>query len=82
MSYIFSFSSRNSAIRFCDAVIDYGGVAGYVNTPNMGAGCGLSVRCDDYQLCSGVLNRGHYVNLKAVYAFDGERYTTIYTSGS
>ncbi len=79
MSYIFSFSSRNSAIRFCDAVIDFGGRAQFVNTPQTGGyGCGLSVKCDDYELCRGVLNRGYYANLRSVYSFDGSEYTEVY----
>lgn len=81
MSYIFSFSSRNSAMRFCDAVISYGGYAKPVNTPqDSGFGCGLSVKCDDYELCQGILNRGHYANLRAVYEYNGREYRTIYDS--
>ncbi len=79
MSYIFAFSSRNSAMRFCDAVVDYGGSARLVNTPqSTGSGCGLSVKCDDYGLCSGILNRGYYTGLRAVYEFDGANYKTLY----
>lgn len=79
MSYIFSFTSRNSAMRFCDAVTDYGGAAKLVNTPqSTGSGCGLSVKCEDYKLCSGILNRGYYMGLRAVYTFDGTEYKSIY----
>ena len=80
MSYIFSFSTRNSALKFLDAVKDYGGKASFVNTPRLSAGCGMSVKCDDYSLCQGVLNRGYYNNLKAVYAFDGIEYKSIYNT--
>lgn len=83
MSYIFSFSSRNSAMRFCDAVKSYGGVAFYVNTPALGdTGCGLSVKCEDYELCRGVYNRGSYSGLKEIYEFDGFSYTPIYNVGN
>lgn len=79
MNYIFSFSSRNGAMRFRDAVAAYGIKAALVNTPSPdGQGCGLSVKCDDYNACSGILNRGNYSTLRAVYSFDGEVYTTIY----
>ncbi len=81
MSYIFSFSSRNSAMRFSDAVSDYGGRAALVNTPqSAGSGCGLSVRCDDYELCHGILNRGYYSTLRAVYEFDGAEYKILYNA--
>ncbi len=81
MSYIFSFSSRNSAFRFLDAVNDFGGRASFANTPKLGGvGCGLSVKCDDYELCQGVLNRGYYNNLNAIYIFDGEHYKSIYSA--
>ncbi len=80
MSYIFAFASRNSAMRFCDAVIEYGARAKLVNTPqSAGSGCGLSVKCDDYELCQGILNRGFYTGLRAVYGFDGAEYTTVYS---
>ncbi len=83
MYYIFSFSSRNSALRFCDAVNDFGGRAGIVNTPDVGGhGCGLSVKCKDYDLCQGVLKRGYYTSLRAVYGFDGEEYKTVYNVGN
>lgn len=83
MSYIFSFSSRNSAFRFCDAVNAYGARAKLVNTPiGSGFGCGLSVRCSDYELCQGILNRGHYAALRAIYTFDGETYKTVYNVGN
>ena len=83
MSYIFSFSSRNSAMRFCDAVIAYGGRASYVNTPAIGdMGCGLSVKCDDYELCKGIYNRGSYPGLNEVYEFDGFSYMPIYNVGN
>ncbi|MCH5163223.1 MAG: DUF3343 domain-containing protein [Clostridiales bacterium] len=79
MSYIFAFTSRNSAMRFCDAVISYGGAAKLVNTPQItGSGCGLSVKCNDYELCGGILNRGYYTSLRAVYSFDGTEYKTLY----
>lgn len=80
MSYVFSFSSRNSAFRFCDAVNDFGGRAKIVNAPRVGGqGCGLAVGCDDYELCRGVLNRGYYGNLRAVYSFDGQTYKSVYS---
>lgn len=83
MYYVFSFSSRNSALRFCDAVNAYGGKAGIVNTPSVGgSGCGLSVKCDNYELCQGVLNRGYYTNLRAVYACDGQNYKSLYSAGN
>lgn len=79
MRYIFSFSSRNAAMRFCDAAQNFGLSAKLVNTPqSAGIGCGLSVKCDDYDACQGVLNRGHFAHLNAVYEFDGERYRLIY----
>ncbi len=81
MSYIFSFGSRNSAMRFFDAVADYGGSAQLVNTPQAaGVGCGLSVKCDDYELCRGILSRGYYTGLRAVYSFDGVQYKTVYNN--
>ncbi len=82
MNYIFSFSSRNSALRFCDAIKAYGGNALIVNTPIKGGfGCGLSVKCDDYELANGILGRGNYSALRAVYSFDGESYETLYNIG-
>lgn len=81
MNYIFSFSSRNSAFRFADAVEAAGGVAKLVNAPiKQGSGCGLAVKCSDYRLCQDVLNYGHYANLRAVYSFDGDTYKTIYSN--
>ncbi len=48
MSYIFSFSSRNSAFRFADAITAEGGMAKLVNAPiKTGSGCGLAVKCDE-----------------------------------
>lgn len=82
MSYIFSFSSRNSAMRFCDAILSYGASAGYVNTPALGElGCGLSVKCDDYALCYGVFKRGNFMGLKEIYEYDGYSYKPIYNVG-
>lgn len=79
MTYIFSFSSRNSAFRFADAVSALGGYAKPVNAPiTTGSGCGMAVKCDDYRLCQNVLNCGHYSNLKRIYSFDGERYELLY----
>lgn len=81
MSYVFSFTSRNSAMRFCDAVNSYGLYAKLVNTPHVsGTGCGLSVKCDDYNTCQGILNRGYYAGLRAVYLLDGETYKTVYST--
>ncbi len=81
MSYIFSFSSRNSALRFADAVSASGGRAQLVNSPiEKGSGCGLAVKCADYELCEGVLNRGHYAYLRSVYEFDGTDYKTLYNA--
>ncbi len=83
MDYIFSFSSRNSALRFADSVSSSGGSYKLVNSPiKSGSGCGLAVKCNDYSLCSNVLNYGHYANLKAVYSYDGEEYKTLYDSSS
>ena len=83
MHYVFSFSTRNSALRFRDAVVSFGGKAYIVNTPSVGgSGCGLSVKCANYELCQGVLNRGYYTNLIAVYGYDGEIYKTIYNVGN
>ncbi len=83
MSYIFSFSSRNSAMRFCDAILVYGGAASFVNTPAIGEhGCGLSVKCEDYALCNGIFNRGNYSGLKEVYVYDGYSYKPIYNVGN
>lgn len=83
MEYIYSFSSRNSAMRFCDAVVSFGGYAKLVNSPiEQGAGCGLAVKCKDNEMCDGVLNRGYYVGLRAVYEYDGVNYTTLYNCGS
>ena len=79
MEYIFSFSSRNSAFRFADAVAAAGGASKLVNAPiNNGSGCGLAVKCNDYKLCQDVLNLGYYVNLRAVYSYDGEKYNSLY----
>ncbi|MCH5165843.1 MAG: DUF3343 domain-containing protein [Clostridiales bacterium] len=83
MSYIFSFSSRNSAFRFLDAVVAGGCKAKLVNAPiRNGEGCGLAVKCDNYKLCQDVLNSGHYANLRAVYSYDGDTYKTIYNIGN
>ena len=83
MNYIFSFTSRNSALRFADAVSAAGGRYKLVNSPiNSGSGCGLAVKCDDYRLCSDVLNYGHYANLRAVYSYDGREYKPIYNVGT
>lgn len=79
MSYIFSFSSRNSAFRFIDAISAQGGVAKFVNVPiGKSMGCGLAVKCCDYNLCQRVLDCGHYVNLKRILSYDGKEYKTIY----
>lgn len=81
MEYIFSFSSRNSAFRFADAVADMGGTAKVVNAPiKNGSGCGLAVKCDDYKLCQDALSFGSYSNLRAVYAYDGYTYKTLFSS--
>ncbi len=78
MEYIFSFSSRNSAFRFADAVAA-AGASKLVNAPiNNGSGCGLAVKCNDYKLCQDVLNLGYYANLRAVYSYDGEKYNSLY----
>lgn len=83
MNYIFSFSSRNGAFRFADAVAAAGGAAKLVNSPiSVGLGCGLAVRCGDYRLCQDVLNCGHYADLRAVYSYDGETYKSIYNVGN
>lgn len=83
MDYIFSFYSRNSAFRFADAVGAVGGAAKIVNAPvNSGSGCGLAVKCRDYELCQDVLNCGHYGNLRAVYSYDGETYKSLYNAGN
>ncbi len=79
MSYIYAFSSRNGALRFCDAINGYGGYAKIVNSPKTSNhGCGLAVRCDDYELGRDVLNRGYYGSLIAVYSYDGESYKCVY----
>lgn len=78
MSYIFSFSSRNGAMRFYDAVRVNGIAATLVNTPINGSGCGLSVRTNDYNGCKGVLMRGNYQSFTSAYSFDGQKYTTIF----
>ena len=78
MNYIFSFSSRNSAIRFLDAVIASGGKAKLVSAPVNGSGCSLGVKSSDYHLCQSVLNCGHYTNLREIFEFDGQTYKSIY----
>lgn len=78
MSYIFSFSSRNGALKFHDALGANGLASTLVNTPLNGNGCGLSVKCDDYASCRGVLMRGRYQGFLAAYGFDGEKYTAIF----
>ncbi len=81
MEYIFSFSSRNSAFRFLDAVTEMGGVAKVVNAPiKNGAGCGLAVKCSDYKLCQDVLAFGSYANLRDIYAYDGNTYKMLYSA--
>ena len=83
MSYIFSFSSRNSAIRFLDAVTASGGRAKLVNAPiGNGSGCGLAVKCGDYTLCQTVLNCGHYTALRDIYEYDGQTYKSLYRQGN
>ncbi|MBD5132205.1 MAG: DUF3343 domain-containing protein [Clostridiales bacterium] len=83
MDYIFSFSSRNSAMRFADALSASGGKYKLVNSPiQNGSGCGLAVKCNDYNLCSNILNYGHYMGLRAVYSFDGREYKSMYNAGN
>lgn len=83
MNYIFSFSSRNCACRFSDAVSAVGGKAKLVNAPiRNGGGCGLAVKCDDYALCQNVLNCGYYANLREIYSYDGRDYKLIYNIGN
>ena len=82
MNYFFSFSSRNSAIRFCDAVIASGGKAKLVNAPVNGSGCTLAVKCNDYHLCQNVLNFGHYCNLREIYEYDGQTYKSLYRTSN
>lgn len=83
MEYIFSFSSRNGAMRFRDDVTCRGVYARLVNTPTLfGSGCGLSVKCTDYATCSDVLSRGYYQGLRAVYEFDGSSYRSLYSAGN
>ena len=81
MEYIFSFSSRNSAFRFADAVADMGGAAKVVNAPiKNGSGCGLAVKCNDYKLCQDALAFGNYAALRDIYAYDGQTYKVLYSS--
>lgn len=81
MDYIFSFASRNGAMRFRDDVTACGAFAKLVNTPNLsGSGCGLSVKCKDYATCRDVLSRGYYQGLRAVYEFDGTEYRALYNA--
>ena len=83
MNYIFSFSSRNCALRFSDAVVAAGGRAKLVNAPvKNGSGCGLAVSCSDYKLCQDVLNYGHYANLRDIYEYDGQTYKSLYSTGN
>lgn len=82
MNYIFSFSSRNSALRFADAVAAVGGKVKLINAPMNGSGCGLAVRCSDYKLCQSVLNCGHYVALREIYEYDGQTYKSLYKQGN
>lgn len=79
MEYIFSFFSRNGALKFADAVKSAGGSVKIVNAPaGGGSGCGLGVSCRDYSLCRDTLGFGHYSALRAVYSFDGKEYKQIY----
>ena len=80
MDYIFSFSSRNSALKFADAVNTMGGKTKLVNAPVNHAGCGLAVKCNDYNLCQNVLNCGHYAALREIYSYDGQTYKMLYSS--
>lgn len=81
MEYIFSFSSRNSAFRFADAVAAAGGACKVVNSPiKNGSGCGLAVRCRDYKLCQDVLSFGSYTHLRDIYSYDGNTYKLIYST--
>lgn len=83
MNYIFAFYSRNSALRFCDAVEAMGGRAKLVNAPiSSGSGCGLAVKCSDYALCQSVLNGGYYSNLREIYEYDGQTYKSLYRQGN
>ncbi|MCH5155697.1 MAG: DUF3343 domain-containing protein [Clostridiales bacterium] len=83
MNYIFSFSSRNSALRFYDAVIAAGGKAKLTNAPiASGTGCGLAVKSNDYHLCQNVLNFGHYNYLREIYEYDGQTYKSLYRQGN
>lgn len=79
MNYIFSFSSRNSALRFKDAVTALGGKTKLINAPiKSGYGCSLAVKCSDYELCQNVLNCGHYAALREIYEYDGVTYKSLY----
>lgn len=79
MNYIFSFSSRNGAFRFRDAVAAAGGNVQIVNAPiKSGEGCGLAVKCFDYALCQRVLSDGQYACLGNVYSYDGLTYKSLY----
>ena len=70
-------------MRFYDAVRSYGGNASYVNTPALGdSGCGLSVKCENYELCLGVFNRGNFSGLKEIYEYNGFSYKPIYNVGN
>ncbi len=73
MKYVFSFSSRNGAMRFLDAVNASGGRASLVNSPQTGSH-------GDYELCRGVLNRGYYSSLRAIFSLDQNGYKTIYST--
>ena len=66
-------------MRFYDAAIAHGIHAKIVNTPQgAGIGCGLSVKCDDYERCRD-LSEGAQ-NLSAVFEHDGHKYNRIYNA--
>lgn len=69
--YIFSFYTRNSALRFYDDASTRCNCK-VVNTPfQVSNSCGLSVMTHDYDSAYAVLSEGKY-KLLGVFYFDGE----------
>ncbi|MCI8435677.1 MAG: DUF3343 domain-containing protein [Clostridia bacterium] len=63
MRYIFSFRSRNAALRFRDDLYRNGVSCTLINTPQeAGVGCGLSVRIEASQLTAANRVLGIYPN--------------------
>lgn len=72
MYYLFVHGSRNSALRFYEN-LNAVAAASLIATPiELGYGCGLSVKTQDYKKAVTVWRKHEYV-VTAVYMIDGDR---------